>query len=110
MIKQKTNYYKFEDFELSSGNNISLELSYQVFGLNIQEGPVVVVNHSLTGDSNVSGNSGWWNKNGLEQNILSNINKISNQKIRKKMSIIGQKNIDGKGTYRIADSIIKYFS
>jgi len=62
MIKQKTNYYKFEDFELSSGNNISLELSYQVFGLNIQEGPVVVVNHSLTGDSNVSGNSGWWNK------------------------------------------------
>ena len=34
-----------EDFELSSGNNISLELTYQVFGVNIQEGPVVVVNH-----------------------------------------------------------------
>ena len=62
MIKQKTNYYKFEEFELSSGNKISLELSYQVFGLNIQEAPVVVVNHSLTGDSNISGNSGWWNK------------------------------------------------
>ena len=62
MVKQRTNYYKFEDFELSSGNNIYLELSYQVFGLNINEGPVVVVNHSLTGNSNVSGNSGWWNK------------------------------------------------
>ncbi|MBH11240.1 MAG: hypothetical protein CMG74_12990 [Candidatus Marinimicrobia bacterium] len=55
-------------------------------------------------------NSGWWDKNGLEKNILNNINKISNQAIRKKMSIIGQKNIDGKGTYRITDSIIKYFS
>ena len=62
MIKQKTNYYKFEEFELSSGDKISLELSYQVFGLNIGEGPVVVINHSLTGDSNVSGNNGWWNE------------------------------------------------
>jgi homoserine O-acetyltransferase len=34
---------------------------YQVFGQPIGQAPIVVVNHSLTGNSNVSGPNGWWN-------------------------------------------------
>ena len=61
-MKGKLNYCNFKDFELSSGQKIVVNLSYQTYGLNVDEGPVVVINHSLTGDSNVSGNSGWWNE------------------------------------------------
>ena len=61
-MKSKLNYYNFIDFELSSGQKIVVNLSYQTYGLNVDEGPVVVINHSLTGDSNVSGSSGWWNE------------------------------------------------
>lgn len=47
-------------FKLHSGKFISLTLSYQVFGKALDEAPVVMVNHSLTGNSNVSGEEGWW--------------------------------------------------
>ena len=47
-------------FKLHSGKVIPLTLSYQVFGKALHEGPVVLVNHSLTGNSNVSGEEGWW--------------------------------------------------
>ena len=56
------NYYKFENFRLSSGEKVSLNLSYQIFGLQLGKGPLVVVNHSLTGDSNVTGDKGWWSE------------------------------------------------
>ena len=39
----------------------SIILSYQMFGLNHAKAPVVLVNHSLTGNSNISGEDGWWN-------------------------------------------------
>ena len=48
-------------FELHSGKIIPLTLSYQVFGQDLNTAPVVLVNHSLTGNANVSGESGWWN-------------------------------------------------
>jgi homoserine O-acetyltransferase len=35
-------------------------LSYQHFGQNPEEAPVVLVNHALTGNSNVAGDNGWW--------------------------------------------------
>ena len=47
-------------FRLHNGRAISLNLSYQVFGKELHEAPVVLVNHSLTGNSNVSGEEGWW--------------------------------------------------
>ena len=53
---------KFENFKLSSGENVSVSLSYQTFGLQLGKGPLVVVNHSLTGDSNISGDNGWWSE------------------------------------------------
>ena len=61
-MSTKLNYHKFENFWLSSGQNVSLSLSYQTFGLKLGKAPLVVVNHSLTGDSNISGDKGWWSE------------------------------------------------
>ena len=61
-MSTKLNYHKFENFKLSSGENVSVRLSYQTFGLQLGKGPLVVVNHSLTGDSNISGDNGWWSE------------------------------------------------
>ena len=41
------------------GGNISL--SYQCFGQDPATHPVVMINHALTGDANVTGENGWWN-------------------------------------------------
>ncbi|MFV8326260.1 alpha/beta fold hydrolase [Flavobacterium sp. ZS1P14] len=50
------------NFDLEIGKQKAyLALSYQVFGPPIGHAPIVVVNHSLTGNSAVSGESGWWN-------------------------------------------------
>jgi homoserine O-acetyltransferase len=38
----------------------NLQLSYQLFGKELGTAPVVLVNHALTGNSNVAGNEGWW--------------------------------------------------
>ena len=61
-MSTKLNYHKFENFRLSSGQNVSLSISYQTFGLKLGKAPLVVVNHSLTGDSNISGDKGWWSE------------------------------------------------
>jgi len=40
----------------------SIKLYYQQFGKQIGTAPVVLVNHSLTGDSKLTGEGGWWNE------------------------------------------------
>ncbi|MFH6768688.1 bifunctional aspartate kinase/homoserine dehydrogenase I [Gaetbulibacter aquiaggeris] len=40
--------------------NSEIKLSYQLFGLPLGEAPIVLVNHALTGNSNVAGEDGWW--------------------------------------------------
>ena len=37
-----------------------INLSYQLFGCALYSAPVVLVNHALTGNSNVAGSEGWW--------------------------------------------------
>jgi homoserine O-acetyltransferase len=39
----------------------SLNLSFQVFGPALNTAPIVLVNHALTGNSQVIGANGWWN-------------------------------------------------
>jgi homoserine O-acetyltransferase len=39
----------------------TLNLSYQVFGPELNSAPIILVNHALTGNSQVIGASGWWN-------------------------------------------------
>jgi homoserine O-acetyltransferase/O-succinyltransferase len=50
------------NFKLENGKNLTnLPLFYQAFGQPIGTAPVVIVNHALTGNSNVTGENGWWN-------------------------------------------------
>ncbi|GLB49041.1 bifunctional aspartate kinase/homoserine dehydrogenase I [Neptunitalea lumnitzerae] len=52
----------------------NLPLSYEHFGQPIGTAPVVLVNHALTGNSNVSGNTGWWSTLvGEEKSIDTNV-------------------------------------
>lgn len=37
-----------------------IPLSYQVFGKPLGTAPIVLINHALTGNSNVAGENGWW--------------------------------------------------
>ena len=39
----------------------SLNLSFEVFGLALNTAPIILVNHALTGNSQVIGENGWWN-------------------------------------------------
>ena len=49
------------NFKLENGKKlINLPLFYQTFGQPIGNAPVVIVNHALTGNSNVTGENGWW--------------------------------------------------
>ncbi len=50
------------NFDLESGKQRPyIPLFYQLFGQPLGTAPVVVVNHALTGNSNVTGAGGWWN-------------------------------------------------
>lgn len=39
---------------------MDIKLSYEVFGLPLHTAPIILVNHALTGNSNVAGENGWW--------------------------------------------------
>jgi homoserine O-acetyltransferase len=54
-------YIKIPGYVTESGKTASITLSYQTFGKALHEAPVVLVNHALTGNSNVIGATGWWN-------------------------------------------------
>lgn len=50
------------NFKLENGKLLSkTPLFYQTFGQPIGNAPFVIVNHALTGNSNVTGENGWWN-------------------------------------------------
>ena len=58
MLKKIT----IKDFSTSSGSFYKeLPLSYELFGRKLHSAPIVLINHALTGNSNVSGKNGWWN-------------------------------------------------
>jgi len=49
------------NYTTKSGKTTEIALSYQVFGKPLHEAPIVMINHALTGNSNVTGEGGWWN-------------------------------------------------
>lgn len=51
---------ELKEYTTLSGVNQNIALSYQVFGKPLHNAPVVLVNHALTGNSNVAGERGWW--------------------------------------------------
>ena len=61
-MKNNLKYITLENFTTESGYFYpKFELSYQVFGQELKTAPTVLVNHALTGNSNVAGENGWWN-------------------------------------------------
>ncbi len=51
-----------KNWNLEIGKTIeNIPVFYQIFGQPIGEFPIVLVNHALTGNSNVIGDTGWWN-------------------------------------------------
>ena len=52
---------KISNFLLQNDEVCKFNLYYQTFGLPVGMAPIVLVNHALTGNSNVTGETGWWN-------------------------------------------------
>ncbi|WP_230407975.1 alpha/beta fold hydrolase [Flavobacterium hydrocarbonoxydans] len=51
-----------QNFITESGASYpTLPLSFALFGLPLHTAPVVLVNHALTGNAQVTGENGWWN-------------------------------------------------
>ena len=69
-------YIEVKNVQIYSGREVDFHLSYQNFGQDINQFPVVVVNHSLTGNSNVSGQNGWW-KDLIGKNKLIDTDRFS---------------------------------
>jgi homoserine O-acetyltransferase len=60
-LKKDLKYITLYNFSTETGYFYpDFELSYQLFGPDLYSAPVVLVNHALTGNSNVTGKNGWW--------------------------------------------------
>mgnify|MGYP003630251307 FL=1 len=53
-------HIKINNYTNYGGVTQDIELSYQVFGPELHTAPIVLVNHALTGNSDVAGENGWW--------------------------------------------------
>ncbi|WP_190811234.1 bifunctional aspartate kinase/homoserine dehydrogenase I [Flagellimonas sp. S3867] len=53
---------EIKNFTTINGVLQDFQLSYQIFGKELHTAPIVLVNHALTGNSNVTGDSGWWSE------------------------------------------------
>ena len=54
----KLNIFNYVSF---NETNFVIDLTYEIFGQPLGDAPIVMVNHALTGNSNLTGNNGWWN-------------------------------------------------
>jgi homoserine O-acetyltransferase len=54
-------YINIPEFVNNNGKTSDIKLSYQLFGRPLHTAPIILVNHALTGNSNVVGDQGWWN-------------------------------------------------
>ena len=82
MQQQEIQHIEIPSFTNEKGRTyISISLSYQIFGGEINSSPIVLVNHALTGNSNVTGKNGLW-KDIVGENKLIDTNtySISNHK------------------------------
>ncbi|MDX1700235.1 MAG: alpha/beta fold hydrolase, partial [Melioribacteraceae bacterium] len=95
---ERLRYINIPNFVTRTGKTVDIKLSYQVFGKRLGEAPVVLVNHALTGNSNVSGENGWWNRLiGEDQVIDTNYYTVL------------AFNIPGNGYDGTNDSLIEYY-
>ena len=60
-MKTPLQHITLKNKKLVSGKILDINLSYQIFGPDLHSAPIILVNHALTGNSNVTGENGWWN-------------------------------------------------
>ena len=60
-MKTRLQHITLKNQKLVSGKILDINLSYQIFGPDLHSAPIILVNHALTGNSNVTGENGWWN-------------------------------------------------
>ena len=61
-MENKPTSITLQNFTTESGAfYATINLSFQVFGPVLNTAPIVLVNHALTGNSQVIGKNGWWN-------------------------------------------------
>ncbi|MBU2995129.1 bifunctional aspartate kinase/homoserine dehydrogenase I [Cellulophaga baltica] len=53
-------HLKINNYTNYGGTTQDFKLSYQIFGPELHTAPIVLVNHALTGNSDVAGENGWW--------------------------------------------------
>jgi homoserine O-acetyltransferase len=94
-MSNKIKYISPFTYKRFDGGLQKISLSYQIFGKPIGVSPVILVNHALTGNSNVAGRNGWWNK-------LIGSNKIINTN---KFTVVSF-NIPGNGYDNIEENLI----
>ena len=58
MLKQ----LQIDPIETGTGVKHHLSLSYELFGRPLHSAPIILINHALTGNSNVAGEKGWWSE------------------------------------------------
>ena len=59
-MKQDLLQLQLKDFTTLSGSTQDIILSYHIFGQPLHSAPIVMINHALTGNSEVAGETGWW--------------------------------------------------
>lgn len=63
-------------YKTDSQREYHIPLSYQLFGKELFSAPIILVNHALTGNSNVTGEKGWW-KQLIGENQVIDTNKYT---------------------------------
>lgn len=57
-------------YQTHSKKEVTISLSYQLFGQDLFSAPIILINHALTGNSNVAGEKGWWKQLVGENQII----------------------------------------
>ncbi len=88
-----------ENFLLKKGVlQPSISLSYQIFGKPIGSAPLILINHALTGNSQVTEENGWW------QSLIGDNKTIDTNKYT-----VLAFNIPGNGFDEISDNLINNY-
>ncbi len=59
-MKNNLQHIEIKNFKTETGFVSNYDLTYQIFGQSLHSAPIVLVSHALTGNSEVSGENGWW--------------------------------------------------
>ena len=58
-MKTELNYINLS-YQTYSQKEYNIPLTYQIFGKDLFTAPIILINHALSGNSDVSGEKGWW--------------------------------------------------